>query len=302
MKKYLIILLALFSLAALVVNGCTCKKTQNPVQSGSTATPTTPTGPVACSPAKTPVPGTWLLIDNCDQGSNSDALGGYWFTICDCAAGTPPAPNGAGNSTVWPVAGSMGGGPFMMSYPGAGGCGYAARITGTVNGAAQGGYTYGFIGMACQTSSLAGSICQGMDWSPYTGIQFYAKTGPTDSQEGYSVIIPNTGDGVASLSNAVSGNICTDAAAASSCASTTAYNDPWVSNIFPPNSTWTQYTIPFTDFGTQGAWGNYIALLGPSTDVPKHGIYDVKQLQWQTIGRTYPFNVDLWVDEIILYK
>ncbi len=249
-----------------------------------TKTPTftvTP-GPPAC-PIKTPVPPSYgLLIDNCDSGNNTNLLGGGWYTVNDCSNG--------GNSRVWPSSYTTGG-FFAMDYPGIGNCGYAAHITGTVNGASQGGYQYGYIALGTDSNQNAWSQCMGVDWSAYAGIQFWAKTGPSDSGYGYRVIIPYSADGASNTVAAGTGNTCIDPQYAVSCISLDAYSDNQY--VFSPPATWTQYKVPFSSFSGPG-WGT----TPPIATVLK----DVKSVEWHTYNETsYPYNVDFWLDEIMLY-
>jgi len=247
-----------------------------------TPTLTVTPGPPAC-PTKTPVPSSYgLLIDNCDQGENKNALGGSWYTFNDCSNG--------GNSQVWPISYPMGG-SFKMDYPGIGNCGYAVHMTGTVNGASQGGYQYGYIGLGTDSNANASSQCMGADWSAYTGIQFWTKAGPADSGYGYKVVIPYTADGASNTLAAGAGNTCTDSQYAVSCITLDNYSDNQY--VFTPPTTWTQLTIPFSAFAGPG-WGTTPAIATV--------LKDVKSLQWHTYNETsYPYNVDLWVDEILLY-
>jgi hypothetical protein len=197
-------------------------------------------------------------------------------------------------------------------------------MTGTVGT----GYKYAFIAMGTQSNQYAGVSCTGEDWSAMTGIEFYEKVGPANTWPQYSIIIANTGDGVANAiacptpgvpnntaapwnSGAVNPPTCSDNSGACSCLSNTYNNDPWV--ILPMHSTWTQIQCPFAAFTSQGNWGGYINLLtgeiynssgGDTGTSTTPGIKDVKQVAWQTSGNTGGQSgvVDFWVDDIIVYK
>jgi len=262
---------------------------------------------------KTVVPSSYgLLIDNCDGGTNVNALGGAWFTMNDC--------NYGGDSIVWPVPAAMNG-TFTMDSPGVDGAGYAAHMTGTVNpynNATGFGYQYGFIAMGTASNSLALTSCQATDWSIYTGIQFYTKIGPNDNgQYPYNVIIPYTANGASAIvcptpgilylyGSTTSGEenppVCTDNANACQCATLDNYAFADYECQFQPATTWTLEQIPFSAF-TVPAWAIADNATTPSTITPV--LQNAKQIVWQTTylpGAGSSYNCDLWIDEIILYK
>jgi len=306
MKKHLMIIIAVCLVMVLITTGCP-KKKSNPVAPGATAT----VGFQACAATPTVIPtASGLVISNYETTSNTNALGGYWFTIDDCADG--------GASWVWPKAGAEGG-TFTMSSPGENGtCGYAMHMSGVVepyNGST--GYQYGFIAMATQMTATSGTNCTPMDISMWTGISFYYKQGPTDSGNPYKVLVAYTSNGVGALvcptpgataappSNGVENPpTCTDDAAACQCGTLDSYADyEWE---FAPGSTWTQLQVPFSDF-TPPSWAGSANPGPPATITPV--LQNAKQIAWQTFNNPgivanggAAYNVDLWIGEVILYK
>ena len=100
-----------------------------------------------------------FLIDNCDDGNSETVSGGWWYTYDDH--------DKQGNSVVWPKPHS-----FTMSYPGADGKGYAARMKATAGNML--GWDYAGIGFLISRETGC-PINKPMDISAYRYLQFKAK-------------------------------------------------------------------------------------------------------------------------------
>lgn len=183
---------------------------------------------------------------------------------------------------------------FTMSAPGCGssiyGHAYCARITGYVTtntifglNETQYGFQYGFIGMGVQLTSTAGSSggCQHVDIRRYTGVKFYAKS-TSNSGSGASFVCklpytPNTN--------------CDDPLLGTK----DGFNDYKVA--FTATSTWTLFTLPFSNFKQETGWGTIV----PQSEVLQYA----SAIQWQTDGQKsyflYPNAVDLEIDDVQLY-
>jgi len=300
MKKYLIFILVVIVAMSLI--GFSCKSSSK----------TNPTAPTA-------TPGT-KVVDDGSSASNANNMGGYWFTINDCADG--------GASTVSPTAGAMGGTFFKVSAGTGVNFSYAAHMAGSVNiDNGTTGYIYGFIGMATQFSGLAGATtlttgCSPTDLSSYTGVQFYVKLGPTDGGQPYKVILAYTDNGAGAMECPTptsmcpgGGNgcthdpTCTDNAAACQCASADiqAFGDfqnqlGSISSAPAATTTWQLETIPFSNF-SEPTWDT------SDTEPISTVLKNAKQLAWQTVTNPGPcgsclgadYNVDLYVGDVVLY-
>ncbi len=169
------------------------------------ATPTfTPTVTATMIPAN-------CLIDDCDDGNSLNARFGYWYSYDDSEFG--------GSSTVWP-------GPsddFVMSAPGAGGMGMAARITGYVTTVFQ----YGYAGMGADVFPMKNPV----DFTACSGVQFMVKG---DGKQ-YSVGLMTDFAGM----DGNTGN--------------------YYKYTFTPPTDWTKVTILFSSFTQEMGWGTMYA-------------------------------------------
>jgi len=299
MKKYLILILVVILAIGLI--GISCK-------SGSKTTPTAPT----------PTPGP-KVIDNFTSASNANNMGGYWFTVDDCADG--------GASIISPTAGSEGGTFFKVPVTDEpNGQAFAAHLTGTVigyNTNTKLGYEYGFLEMATQFSALAGATtlttgCSPTDISMYNGVQFYAKIGPYDTSGGaYKVEIAYTQDGASGLECPTPGVIpndgggeenpptCTQPQSACQCTSLDSNGD-YCYTLPTLTGTWVLVTAPFSQW-TPPSWAASKNPAPPSTITPV--LKTAKQIAWQTLNNPSPttgnppgsFNVELYIGGLELY-
>ncbi|MCE5300056.1 MAG: CIA30 family protein [Spirochaetia bacterium] len=247
----------------------------------SSTTPTEPDGTMATATVTGTITQTFTitptftathepLIDDCEDNDNTDEWGGYWVTFDDQA--------NAGTSYVWPwsdpYATSHGLTPMLFEMSAGGyNSSYAAHITGYTTST----YQYRFIGMGCQLTATAGSSggCHDVDISNFTGISFWAKGDATN----YIVMIPYT--------PSYPDMTCDSA-------SLVAYADYGYKLTAVP-TTWTQYTIAFTQF-TQPSWGSIHPAL---TTVLQHA----KQIQFKTDDppSAHDAGVDFWVDDVTFY-
>lgn len=109
---------------------------------------------------------TVYVVDNFDNGSKFNSHGGIWSTYSDAQEG--------GNSSVWPEAGLNNDEGFIMSQPGTGGKGYAARVTGRTGTAL--GLNYNYLGVVVRFDALSSCpTCKGADIKKYSGIKFSVK-------------------------------------------------------------------------------------------------------------------------------
>ncbi len=117
----------------------------------STVTPGGPTFTYTPTITNTPVPAE-VLIDNCEDGNNINALGGYWYTYADAS------------STINPS------GSFVMTNEGANSTSFSARVYGTL------GPVNAYMGLGTQLKNGAGAPSYlETDVTIYTGIKFYVK-------------------------------------------------------------------------------------------------------------------------------
>ncbi len=199
----------------LPTNTYTNTNTQQP----TSTTTNTNTIPAATSTFTNTVAGV-CLMDNGEDGDNTNLFGGYWYTYS----------SGNGTSVV-PVQGTT----FTMT---AGGSSvsplYAAHFTGTVGTESP---DYPSIGMGVQLNPMAGAPPDGTgqvtDISGCTGVRFYAKgDGKT-----YHIKIPYTDIGDNTL---------------------TGYND--YRYDFAAGASWTPVVVPFTLFAQATGWGTQYPL------------------------------------------
>lgn len=104
--------------------------------------------------------GNSTLLDDCEDGDNTNNLGGKWFTYNDNANG--------GSSTVTPLTSDLS--PLTMTTGGANSSTKAAKISYTLN---KGTLTYDpFVGIGTNANS---DPLLTADWSTGTGLSFYYK-------------------------------------------------------------------------------------------------------------------------------
>mgnify|MGYP000212261663 CR=1 FL=1 len=114
----------------------------------------------------TQTPSNDILVDNMDDGDNTNLLGGLWFTFNDiCDNGT---------SYVWPEPitycsndDNMNNSNFIMSVPGYNGTGFAARMTGYTTTV----FPYGYIGMG----TILKQRNEVYNLLYFTGVKFWCK-------------------------------------------------------------------------------------------------------------------------------
>jgi len=285
----------------------------------STVTPTatatvTSTASATVTPTATPTP---KVIDNFSSASSTNNMGGYWFTIDDCAYG--------GDSIISPMAASEGG-TFFKTAGGANGEAYAAHITGTVTGyntTTKAGYEYGFAGLGTLLSAFAGATtlttgCSQTDISMYTGLSFYAKAGPYDSGNPYEVVIAYTMNGAGAVICPTPGVIsnngrgienppsCTDdSPGACQCASLDSNGDYYYA-LPALTQTWVLVTAPFAQW-TVPSWAALTNPVPPPTIRPV--LKNAKQIVWQPLNYPNPtqgtppgsFNIELYIGDVELY-
>jgi hypothetical protein len=143
------------------------------------------------------------ILDDCNDNNNTNLWGGPWYTVNDTANN--------GVSTAWPPATA-----FVMSAPGYGGTGYAARLTGTVKHAA--GYAYPDVAIGTDFGGI-------YSFDTCSGVRFRYK----NDGKAYYV------------------KIACDASIP------TGYN--YYRFSLPASSSWTQISIPFSSMTQASGWG-----------------------------------------------
>lgn len=279
MKKILLFSLVAMALVGLIILGCSKRNTTPTVEEDTpTATSTVPAGNTATftsTPTTTNTPGGPTatatatgaqtgLLDDCEDGDNMNKWNGAWYTYDDTS-------NSGGSSWIWPPAATL-----SMS-PGGYNSSYALHVSGQV----KAGYAYPFAGVGTQFSGTAGCPnCDKTNISTYTGVKFWIK-GSVDATLGVHVILPYTGP-----------------CGSGSCNSLSGYNDFRYTITSSISGTWTQVTIPFSNFTTQSGWGTPPA----NIDIVKAA---AAELQFQVKGPdSYAgpgLNFDLWIDNLELY-
>jgi|GEM_PF-1258617 len=187
--------------------------------STNTVPPATSTNTVNI-PTNTPTdtqPAGVCLMDDCEDGDNTNKFGGYWYTYA------------AGNGVSIIPDTTANGGTYTMTAGGYGGSAYAINFTGTVGTESP---DYPSIGVGGQLNPMAGAPPDGTgqvtDISGCTGVRFYTK----GDGKNYHIKIPYTDVNDVSL---------------------TGYND--YRYDFAAPATWTQVDIPFTLFAQATGWG-----------------------------------------------
>ena len=271
MNKKLIISLLAFSF--ILFNGC--KK--NPVV------------PAAALPAPLAAPSYPLSVvfEDCEDNDNVDNFGGFWFTYDDTKA-----PN-FGKSVVYPRNGAL----YTMARVGPdwdsvhyGPNIYAAEMTGTV-------YEWkkpyvAFIGEGIQMGPTENQT----NLYNFTGMSFWAKVGPTDQ-------IHTAGPYRIALKTPITIN-----------PDMTLYD--YYGYTFTPSTTWTQYNVTFASDFVLAFSATPPPQYQPGGSIgggePQYRIDSMKnvtdiQIQTdnpipQTPDPTVSFNVDFWIDNIVLYR
>jgi hypothetical protein len=259
--KNIMVTALLFAAVILSISGC--KK--NPVVPSSAV-------PAALSVPSYPLT---ILVDDCEDNDNVDALGGYWFTFDDTKAST------FGKSSVIPRNGAQ----YTMSFVGPdwetvknGPNAYCARMQGTVM---KWNSTYtAFIGEGIQM----GPVENPRDLSNFTGIRFWAKAGATDTVGKYR------------LSFKSHASINPDPA-----------SFDYFGVTFTPGTKWQLYDYKLSDFALTPGFSNIpgsftydtykLASMGNVTDIQIQTKNDVS-----SAAKGYTWNVDFWIDNILLYR
>jgi len=157
------------------------------------------------------------VMDNGEDGDNTNLFGGYWYTYA------------AGNGVSIVPDTTANGGTFTMTAGGNGGSSYAINFTGTVGTEAP---DYPSIGVGGQLNPMAGAPPDGTgqvtDISGCTGVRFYTK----GDGKNYHIKIPYTDVNDVSL---------------------TGYND--YRYDFAAPASWTLVDVPFTLFAQATGWG-----------------------------------------------
>ncbi len=198
------------------------------------------TSTITQTPTLTPTFACQLALGNLDNDTTINSWGGSWYSYNDSAS--------SGTSV----------GYMSVTAPGANLTAYAAQLTGVVTTA----YTYGFIGMGTNTSSVAtGSVnCSG-----FTGITFWAK-----------------GDGNIYSCQLVPSATINDG------------NDHYSASFVAP-TTWTQYQLFFT--GTTPSFKQ----AGTGTAVTMASVLtNLNAIHWQTIGQPWS-TVLLQIDQVSMF-
>jgi len=289
MKKLISIFLVATVIIGLVILGCSKRNTSTtPVEDTATNTPTvlsgtatntptvtrtstitntptntnTPGGPTATSTNTQSAPAG--LIDDCEDGDNTNKWGGYWYTYSD-------AEGNGGSSWILPPSATfaMTSGGYSSSY--------AVRVSGQV----KAGYNYPFAGIGTQFDANGGCPnCTKKDISSYTGVRFWIK-GSLDATLNLHVILPYTG-----------------ACGTTSCNSLSGYNDFRYTITSSVTSTWQQVQIPFSSFTNQGTWGTPPANIG----IVKAAASELQfQIKGPDGYAGAGLNFDVWIDDLELY-
>ena len=260
MKNILVIVLSLAT-TILFISGC--KK--NPVIPSSAV-------PAALSVPSYPLT---VLIDDCEDNDNVNALGGYWFTFDDTKA------TSFGKSSVIPRNGAL----YTMSFVGPdwdavknGPNAYCARMQGTVM-KWNNDYT-AFIGEGIQM----GPVENPTDLNNFTGIRFWAKKGATDTVGTYRISFKTP----------------------SSINSKPSSYDYFGYN-FNPGTDWSLQDIKFNTLGL-----SFSTFPEPFTDIDGYehaSLGNVTDIQIQTKNTVTPLDPkgftwvsDLYIDNITLYR
>jgi endo-1,4-beta-D-glucanase Y len=178
-----------------------------------TPSPTSiPTATITMTATIQPTYACQLAFGNLDSGNLTDSWNGSWYTYNDSA--------NSGTST----------GYISLTQPGAASTTYAALLTGTVTTA----YTYGYIGMGANTSSVATA---GVNCSAFTGISFWVKG---DNNNYSCQLVP---------SSAVNDG-----------------NDHYAVTFFAPTA-WTQYQFFFASSFKQAGTGTAVTMASVLTNL-----------------------------------
>ncbi len=213
---------------------------------------------------------TVFVLDNFDNGSRFNKNGGIWSTYSDSQEG--------GNSTVWPQAGNISNEGFIMSQPGTGGVGYAARVTGKSGSTL--GLNYNYLGVVVRFAALSSCpTCKGTDIKKYSGIKFAIK----GNLEGGKLhfVIP------------YESNECIPARL--TCKSMTDYADYQIDISKQIGPEWSTVVINFNNDLKQPAW------------TVKDKIYPIEKVlenvhlfKWQYDNGNGKV-MDIWIDDLVLF-
>jgi hypothetical protein len=223
------------------------------------ADPTPPT-PVPAKMIADFVQGSNQVITNSGLYYSGSSTGntGYWFTYSDTFG-----------STTCPVTGSS----FFPDSPGYGGTNdFAGHFSGVV--APAGPPNYPFMATGLNFLKNPGPV----NISAYTGIQFYAKIGPSATASGVWVKFPETK--TATVAEGGDGS-CT----------TGGCDNHYTFDQTGLTTSWTLYTIPFSSLAQQPYYGTTVSW-DPTS---------VIGIQWEEDNTYAGTTVDLWLDNITFY-
>ena len=208
-------------------------------------------------------PRTVTAIDSFDEtGRAGPATGGY-FNL-NCAMGSWYA-YGDALGTVTPAAGTA----FVSSMPGNGGTGYAAHIMGS-------GFSQFGVGLGVNLNS-SGTTIHTVDASAYSGFTFWAM-GTSAGSRGANMVRVEAP--ILASSSAPNGGTCT--------AAPPMFCDGNWGKVIVVTSTWTQYTIKWSDLTL-----DMNAIGGTAFDPHIIGFH------WRVDGVTAtPASINLWVDDL----
>lgn len=213
---------------------------------------------------------TVYVVDNFDNGSKFNKHGGIWSTYSDAQEG--------GNSIIWPNANHTNNEGFIMSQPGTGGTGYAARITGS-SGTAF-GLNYNYFGVVVRFDATSSCpSCKGVDIKKYSGIKFAVK-GSLEGGKLYFILPYESNECVPDRMT---------------CKSMTDYADYEADISGQVTGEWTTVVINFKDDLKQPEW----TVKNKVFPVDKV-LENVHLFKWQYKNGNGKV-MDLWIDDLILF-
>ena len=210
------------------------------------------------------------VVDNFDDGDKFNKNGGVWSTYSDAQEN--------GDSHVWPDAGHTVSENFIMSQPGTGGTGFAARITG-YTGAAF-GLNYNYLGVVVRFSEKSSCpTCEGVDVKKYSGIKFSVK-GKLEGGQLHFILPYESGECVADRKT---------------CKSLTNYADFENDITARVHEDWSTVIINFRTDLKQPGWTPK-----DSEAVIEKVLANVHLFKWQYKNGSGKV-MDLWIDDLVLF-
>jgi hypothetical protein len=210
------------------------------------------------------------VVDNFDDGDKFNRNGGVWTTYSDAQE--------KGNSTVWPDAGHTASENFIMSQPGTGGTGYAARITGSTGDAF--GLNYNYLGVVVRFDNKSSCPeCRGSDIKKYNGIKFSVK-GRLEGGQLYFILPYESNECIPERKT---------------CGSLTGYADYETDITSQVHEDWSTVVINFRTDMKQPEWT-------PKADevAVERVLENVHLFKWQYKNGNGKV-MDLWIDDLVLF-